>query len=70
MAVLLPFTMPVPLLLRSKRRVPSPLMELMLTVYKVPLPETLAMVPLAVPVAVRLKSLASTLLTFWLNTIV
>ena len=55
--------MPVPLLFRSSRNVPSPDRVLTVTVYVVPLPEMLAMVPPAVPVVVSTKSLTSTPVT-------
>ena len=59
--------MPVPLEFRSRRNVPSPLKVSTVTVYVVPLPETLASDPLPVPVDVTAKSDASTPVTAALN---
>ena len=57
----------MPLPLRSRRRVPSPLIPLTVRVYVSPLPVTEAMVALAFPVVAKVKSEASTPVTDWLN---
>ena len=60
--------MPVPLLFKSSRNVPSPVTELTVTSIVVPLlAETDEMLPSAVPVFVRAKSDVSTPVTLSLN---
>ena len=58
-------SMPVPLLLRSRRRLPVPLMAVTGTVHVMPLSalDGVPIVPVAVPVVVSAKSVPSTPLT-------
>ena len=55
--------MPVPFAFTSRRKVPLPLMPETVTSYRSPDPLTLVMVPIAIPVELRIKSSAPTPVT-------